>query len=297
MITLRQLQFALAVLRHRHFKRAAEECGVSQSALSLGIAELEKILGVTLFERNNKQVIITPIGEEILERAQKIYLDAQQLTECAQASNNHLGFAMNIGFIPTIAPYLLPKILPALRKSYPDFVLNISEDTTANLLKALSSGKIDAAVLALPYDLSGLEVIEFAKENFFAIVHRNHPLSQQKRISTEALKSKDLLLLGEGHCLRDQIIDLCEFHNHINDNCFKNASLNTLIQLAVNDMGMTLIPEMAKEQISKNDQAHILPLEIKGPHRTLAIATRTQYPRKQELQLLARLFAQTLDQG
>ena len=136
MITLRQIQFALAVARHKHFKRAAEECNISQSALSLGIAEMEKNLGVIVFERNNKQVVITPIGEELLRRAQQIYLDAQQLVEHAHAGQETLHFPMAVGFIPTIAPYLLPRALPVIRHAYPDFELNIREDVSERLVSA-----------------------------------------------------------------------------------------------------------------------------------------------------------------
>lgn len=294
MITLRQIQFALAVARHKHFKRAAEECNISQSALSLGIAEMEKILGIVIFERNNKQVVVTKIGSEILARAQKIYLDAQQLVECAHAGQNHLGFGMNIGFIPTIAPFLLPLALPILREEYPNFELNISEDTSERLIEAVQTGRLDAAVIALPFDTGSLNILEFASENFHVIVHKNHPLANQTKITSQKLKNNQLLLLGEGHCLRDHIISVCKFQNQTKRDMFKDASLNTLIQLTNNDMGITLVPDMALPQMKHYANLIPIALDSPGPHRRLAIITRNNYPREADLQVLTKIFAKAL---
>ncbi len=294
MITLRQIQFTLAVARHRHFKRAAEECNISQSALSLGIAEMEKNLGVTIFERNNKQVVITPIGAELIERAQKIFLDAQQLIECAHASQETLGFGMSIGFIPTIAPFLLPAALPLINEKYPEFDMNVSEETSERLVNAVQTGRIDAAVLALPYDTGNLNVIEFAEENFYVITDKSHPLVNEKKVTPAKLKKHDLLLLGDGHCLRDQIMEVCRFHYALGQNMFKDASLNTLIQLTVNNMGITLVPEMALPQVARYQNLEAMPLDIAGPHRTIAIITRSNYPRMKEMKELIGVFQQAL---
>ncbi|SUO93993.1 hydrogen peroxide-inducible genes activator [Suttonella ornithocola] len=294
MITLRQIQFALAVARHRHFKRAAEECNISQSALSLGIAELEKNLGVAIFERNNKQVVITPIGAELLERAQKVYLDAQQLVERAHAGQNDLGFAMSIGFIPTIAPFLLPLALPIIREKYPDFEMNVSEDTSERLLNAVQTGRIDAAVLALPFETPGLNVFEFGQENFYVLVHKDDKLANKKLITSNDLKNAHLLLLGEGHCLRDHVMEVCKLQYEMGKDMFKDASLNTLIQLTANNMGVTLIPEMALPQMKHLPNLKAIPLDAKGPHRRLAVATRPNYPREKDLKTLIQLFSQSL---
>ena len=296
MITLRQLQFALAVKRHKHFKHAAEECQVSQSALSLGIAELEKILGVVIFERNNKQVVITSIGEELLKRGQKIYLDAQQLIEQAQAAQNQLGFAMSIGFIPSIAPFLLPLALPEIQKKYPNFEMNISEDLSHRLVQAVQSGLIDAAILALPFDINGLQAIEFASEQFFIICHKNHPLAAEKKINPSKLAKYPPLLLGDGHCLKDHIVDICQLSISEN-NRFREASLNTLIQLTVNNMGYTLIPQMALTQMKNYSGLKIIPLDVAGKHRKLAAVIRPNYPRIAELNLLVDIFVRVLEKN
>lgn len=295
MITLRQIQFALAVARHRHFKRAAEECNISQSALSLGIAEMEKNLGVTIFERNNKQVIITPIGEELLARAQQIYLDAQQLVERAHAGQGELGFGMRIGFISTIAPFLLPAALPVIHEKYPDFKINIHEDVSARLIDGVATGRLDAAVIALPYDTQGLDVHEFGEERFLVVMHKGDSMTRESRITPARLKKTNLMLLGEGHCLSDQFAEVCNFHRYLHEDHFKEASLNTLIHMAANNMGVTLVPEMARPFLAYFDELRAVPLETPGPHRRLAVVTRPHYPRLQELRELVSLFRYSLD--
>lgn len=296
MITLRQIQFALAVSRHHHFKRAADECKVSQSALSLGIAEMEKNLGVALFERNNKQVVVTPIGAELLERAQRIYLDAQQLEERAKAGTGELSFAMSIGFIPTIAPYLLPAALPALRKQYPEFSVNIHEDTSARLLDKVRNGTLDAAMIALPYDTEGLDVLPFSDELFFAMIPNEHELADKAQVTSKQLQSANMLLLSEGHCLKDQIVELCQFNAKQGHDFSREASLNTLIHMSVNNMGITFVPEMALPYLTYlKDKVKFVPLTIKGPHRRFALVTRPNYPRMNELETLTQLFTNVID--
>ena len=295
MITLRQIQFALAVARNKHFKRAAEECNISQSALSLGIAEMEKNLGVIVFERNNKQVVITPIGEELLRRAQQIYLDAQQLVEQAHAGQDTLHFPMAIGFIPTIAPYLLPQALPVVHKAYPKFELNIREDVSERLISAVHNGMLDAALIALPYDTPGLNTFEIGSERFYVVLHRNHPLSGQTKITARQLRNEDsLLLLSNVHSLKDHIVEICKFRNDITHS-FREASLNTLVQMVVNDMGLTLVPEMALPSLRNQPDIRTIPLDVPAPHRRLALVTRPNYPRTNELEALMGLFREALD--
>lgn len=292
MITLRQIQFALAVSRHRHFKRAAEECEVSQSALSLGIAEMEKNLGVAIFERNNKHVVVTPIGEELLERAQQIYLDVQQLMHRAHAGHGDLTFGMSIGFIPTVSPYLLPSALPILRKQYPNFQMNVREDFSDRLMLAVQNGLLDAAVVALPIDTMGLDCTVFAEERFYVLIHESQSLAKSSQIKLEQLRHESLLLLGDGHCLKEQVMELCRF-NFAKDQ-FRDASLSTLIHMVQNNMGMTLVPQMALSILRGYPQIRALPLDQKGPHRRLALVTRNNYPRMEELKLLIEIFQSAL---
>lgn len=298
MITLRQLEFALAVAKHRHFKRAAEECNISQSALSLGIAELEKQLDTQIFERNNKQVLITPIGEEILSRAKVIFLEISDLTSLAQGQQSLLAYPLSIGIIPTIAPFLLPKVLPKLSEAYPNFELHIIENQTERLIEQVRYGHIDTAIVALPYPIEGLHVFEFWQEDFFAIIP-NDDSNPQSSISSSELSQSKLLLLGEGHCLTEQVLSICSLNKEKFHSNFFDASLNTLIQMSLAGMGVTLVPEMALDQLS---QAHptirYVAISEPSPHRRLAFISRLNYARVNDIRLLSTLFQTVLrDKG
>lgn len=296
MITLRQLEFALAVAKHRHFKRAAEECNISQSALSLGIAELEKQLDTQIFERNNKQVLITPIGEEILVRAQRVFSEINDLTTRAQSHQTPLAYPMTVGMIPTIAPYLLPKVLPELKAQYPNFRMTVVEQQTERLLEQVRYGHIDTAIIALPYAVDGLHTFEFWQEDFFAIFPTDNPLAKLETISSDQLGKANLMLLGEGHCLTDQALTVCSFDRDEFKSNFSEASLNTLIQMALAGMGTTLIPEMALDQVHRqNNEVATIPLTEKGPHRRIAFVTRLNYARVDDVNLLGNIFKAALE--
>lgn len=291
MITLRQLEFALAVAKHRHFKRAAEECNISQSALSLGIAELEKQLDTQIFERNNKQVLITPIGEEILVRAQRVFSEINDLTTRAQSHQTPLAYPMTVGMIPTIAPYLLPKVLPELKAQYPNFRMTVVEQQTERLIEQVRYGHIDTAIIALPYAVDGLHTFEFWQEDFFAIFPKDNPLAELETISSDQLSKANLMLLGEGHCLTDHALTVCSFDRDEFKSNFSEASLNTLIQMALAGMGTTLIPEMALNQVHRqNNQVATIPLTEEGPHRRIAFVTRLNYARVDDVNLLGNIF-------
>ncbi len=295
MITLRQLEFALAVAKHRHFKRASEECNISQSALSLGIAELEKQLDTQIFERNNKQVLITPIGEDILERARRVFSEVNDLMTRAHSHQTPLAYPMSIGIIPTIAPYLLPKILPTLKENYPDFRIKVIEKQTERLLEKVRFGHIDTAIIALPYATDGLHTFKFWQENFYAVFPSDSPFADCENINSDELSKVNLMLLGEGHCLTEQALNICQFNRDKMKSNFSDASLNTLIQMALSNMGTTLVPEMALDQLSKQNQDIVtIPLSETGPHRQLAFVTRLNYARVDDIKLLGELFAKAL---
>lgn len=295
MITLRQLEFALAVAKHKHFKRAAEECNISQSALSLGIAELEKQLDTQIFERNNKQVLITPIGEAILERALRVFSEVNDLTTLAHSHQMPLAYPMTIGIIPTVAPYLLPKVLPNLKKTYPNFELSVIEKQTERLIEQVRYGQIDTAIIALPYAVEGLHVFEFWAEDFFAIFPKGDDHNNLQHIDSDELPKANLLLLGEGHCLTDQVLSVCAMHKSDLKTPFSDASLNTIIQMALAGMGTTLVPKMALDQIPSNIVTAV-PISEKGPHRRLAFITRLNYARVNDVKILSEIFNQVLSQ-
>lgn len=292
MITLRQLEFALAVAKHKHFKRAAEDCNISQSALSLGIAELEKQLDTQIFERNNKQVLITPIGEELLERAQRVFSEISDLTTRAHSHQLPLAYPMIIGIIPTIAPYLLPKVLPSLKAKHPQFDIHVTEKQTERLLEQVRYGHIDTAIVALPYAVEGLHTFEFWEENFYAIFPKGGEYSDKTSITSTELFENDVLLLGDGHCLTEQALSVCQLNKSDLKSGFSDASLNTLIQMAKVGMGTTLAPKMALEQIG--DDLTALPLNEAGPHRRLAFVTRLNYARVNDVKILSEIFNQAL---
>lgn len=297
MITLRQLEFALAVAKHRHFKRAAEECNISQSALSLGIAELEKQLDTQVFERNNKQVLITPIGEDILARAQRVFSEVNDLTTRAHSHQTPLAYPMDIGIIPTIAPYLLPKVLPTLKNKHPEFKINVVEQQTERLLEQVRFGHIDTAIIALPYDVEGLHTFEFWEEDFFAVFAKDDANAKLDKIGADKLAKTNLMLLGDGHCLTDQALSICHFNRDDMKSSFAEASLNTLIQMAMANMGTTLVPQIALQQLNQqNSQVAFVPLDEQGPHRRLAFVTRLNYARVDEVSLLGQIFAEALKQ-
>ncbi|MFV0276568.1 MAG: LysR substrate-binding domain-containing protein, partial [Parahaliea sp.] len=203
MISFKQLTYALAVEKTLHFKKAAELCSVSQSALSTAIAEMESQLGVQVFERDNKRVLVTAVGQQVLDKARAIRTGMDDLHHLCQQSRSPLSYAMSVGVIPTIGPYLLPKVLPAVRAQYPDFQLTIEEEQSRVLVEKVRSGELDTAVLALPYAVEGLHSFEFWAEDLYLVTQRDDPLANKKSVSADQLKGADLLLLRDGHCLKD----------------------------------------------------------------------------------------------
>jgi len=295
MITLKQLSYAAAVQKTLHFKKAADLCAVSQSALSTAIAELETQLGVQLFERDNKRVLVTPLGEAILAKAQVINLEVKELCQLAQRQNSPLSYPMTLGVIPTIGPYLLPKVLPQVRRQYPDFELTLVEEQSHVLIEKVRSGEIDTAILALPYDTAGLHAFTFWEENFQVVVHQQGDYSRLKKISTNQLKGAPLLLLKDGHCLKDHALAACKLQSTEVQESLAGTSLPTLVQMVAGRMGATLVPEIAIDQlVVGNPEIKAVPLDEKGPHRKLAFITRLNYGGTANVELLMALFGKQL---
>jgi len=290
MISLKQIHYALAVERHLHFKRAAEDCNISQSALSTALSEMEKQLGFQVFERDNRKVLVTPLGKQVLERARLIELQMQDLEKLAEAQREPLSTPLSLGVIPTIGPYLLPRVLPALQKKYPQLQLNIVEDQSAEVLDQLRRGALDAAIIALPYDCEGLLTFPFWQENLLWIVHRDDECASHKVATVDDFTQSHLMLLKDGHCLTDHALSACKLEN-VSQHSFSATSLSTLIELVAGQMGSTLVPEIAlKQLITGNKQLASLPLEEPGPHRELAIAIRPNYPGMANIEALVELF-------
>ncbi len=295
MISLKQITYILAVEKTLHFRKAAELCSVSQSALSTAITEMEKQLGFQVFERDNKKVLITPIGKLCLEKAHKIKLQMDELTHLGQTLSTPLSHPMSLGIIPTIGPYLLPDVLPKVRHQYPDFQLQIIEEQSQVLVQQVSNGELDTAILALPFNTEGLLAFEFWQEDFYWIAHRDDVLVIKKGISSAELKQTRLMLLKDGHCLKDHALAVCKLTSSEIDSTLAATSLNTLIQMVAGRMGTTLAPAMAlKQLLSGNSELKAAHLNEPGPHRRIAFIARPNYPSVKNIELLMKIFRQQL---
>lgn len=297
MISLKQVHYALAVERHLHFRRAAEKCNVSQSALSMALSEMEKQLGFQIFERDNRKVLVTPLGQQVLDRARSIELQMEDLQKLAESQREPLSTPLSLGVIPTIGPYLLPLVLPELQKQYPELKLDIVEDQTAEVLDQLRRGALDAAIVALPYECDGLLTLPFWEEDLLWVVHTDDEVANVKRATVDDLARTHLMLLKDGHCLTEHALTACKLEN-VSTHSFSATSLSTLIQLVAGNIGTTLVPEIALAQmVDKNTQLTSIPLEELGPHRRLAIAIRPNYPGMTNIQALVRLFGDRLKEA
>ena len=293
--TLRQLRFLIAVVDKRHFSAAAEECLVSQSTLSAAIQELEGILGVKLLERTKRSVIPTAIGVEIAERAKTLLRGAEELVEAAQEARDPLSGALSLGIIPTIGPFLTPKIMPALHKALPALKIYLREEQTAPLLARLESGRIDAAIIALPYDCDEFETLDLCEDKFFLVCPTHHRLAGRKAVHGDDLANEDLLLLEDGHCMRDHALAACALDGARRNSGFQGTSLHTLVQMAANGLGVTFAPEMAIEAgLLRGLDLRAVPLAADAPPRRIALVWRPASSRKILLRWLGQLLRDLL---
>lgn len=290
MISIKQLTYAVAVEETLHFKKASEQCHVSQSALSSALTELEKQLGLQIFERDNKKVLITPIGKQVLQQARSILLEVEELQHFADTQKTPLSYPLTIGLIPTVAPYILPKLFPVLKQNYPDALLNIVEGQSHVLVNKVRRGDLDAAILALPFPCEGLLTLKFWEEDFYWVTLKNNEHAQQQEITSAELKNCNLLLLMEGHCLKDQVLSVCNRSDRTANQSFNAASLNTLIQMVLGNLGSTLIPEMAIEPLtSQHPSLSVVHLNEPGPHRELAFVLRPNFTRLSSIEALINI--------
>lgn len=287
--TLRQLQYLKLLAEHGSFSRAAEAAYVTQPTLSSGIAELEKILGAAVVDRNRAGVILTAAGEEAVKRAEAILTQADDLVQAARIADRPLAGRFRLGVIPTIAPFLLPKVLPVLRRRYPALKLYLREDQTGRLITALKSGALDAALIALPYDMSGLEWAHVGHDELLAAFPANHPLSRFAKVRPEGLVGDDLILLEDGHCLRDHALAACRIElPKGQDGPMAATSLPTLVQMVGSGLGVSFLPAMAVEA-GLADQAALAvrPLDADHPSREIVVCWRAASSRAGEGRLMA----------
>lgn len=271
-MNLRVLQYLIAVADTKHFGQAAQLCFVSQPTLSMQIKKFEEQLGIQIFERDNKSVMLTAIGAQIVAQARKINLAAAELKQIAESVKNPLSGHINIGIIPTLGPYLLPKIVPHLAKTLPELTLQFTELQTHDLINQTLSGDIDLLILALPVNETRLQTKVLFKETFYLAVPSKHPLTNKKTVKINDVAAEPMLLLHEGHCLRDHALDVCQNNKRFTEHDFQATSLETLRQMISAGVGITLIPEFALQKSDKNIQ--YIPFKNPAPARSIGIAWR-----------------------
>jgi LysR family hydrogen peroxide-inducible transcriptional activator len=288
MPTLRQLQFLTALRAEGSFVAAAEAVGVTQPTLSAGIKELETALGATLVERGRSGAALTPAGEEAAERAARALSEVEELVRAVNAAGKPFSGLFRLGAIPTIAPFLLPRALPLLKQRFPQVRLRMREDLTSRLVDALRARTLDAAIIALPYSASGIATASVADDEFLFLAPEGHPLTRRNDLAPEHLKGEDVLLLEDGHCLRDHALSVCNLTPGRRAAEVGATSLHTLVQMVSGGMGVTLLPKIAAEGgVAAGANVSIRPFAAPLVGRSIGVAWREGGPRADEARMLA----------
>jgi len=284
MITLRQLRYLAALAKHGHFGRAAEACAVTQPALSMQIRDLERTLGVKVVERRPGEVMLTDVGREIARRGEDVLAASRDLVDFAQHRGGLLTGRLTLGVIPSLAPYLLPRILPVLQKQFPELRLELRETQTRQLVDEVKSGALDAAMLALPLGEPDIDTLALFEDLFLLAVPSDDPRPQRRRIKAGEIDQSRLILLEDGHCLRDQALAFCATAARsapgTTGMAFAASSLSTVMQMVASGYGVTLIPQIAADVERRDERVKFLRLEDPQPGRTIGLAFRRTSPRK-----------------
>lgn len=292
--SIKQLQYLVALAEHRSFSRAAEYCHVTQPTLSAGIAALEDQLGQPLVNRSFKAVTLTPLGLETVERAQRIITEAQAIVDRFQYASNPLAGPLRLGIIPTVAPYMLPAILPRIQKTYPGLEIQLHEDLSARLVDSLQKGLVDLAIMAFPYEAEELEYHNLFKEPFVLAAPKDY-WKDKKPVATSDLKSHRLLLLEEGHCLRDHALAACKLEPRYESKTFSATSLATLMQMVQHGYGITLLPQMAVNAKAVPRYVDVVHFKKPYPSRMIGMAWRRGNPRRDAFIELGRTITKAIN--
>lgn len=290
-VTLKQLRYFDALARVHHFGRAAEACSVTQPALSMQIQELEASLGIALVERTRSGIKLTPKGQEIAARSQRLLNDVRDLIDYAQQSTGVLSGSLRLGVIPSVAPYLLPPLLPLLRDMYPDLVLHVRETQTQPLTEELVEGKLDVLLLALPLKHPDIETLAIFQDRFLLALPKSKKLTGKVRATKELVEGDRLLLLEEGHCLRDQALTYCSLQQVDAVNTFGASSLSTIVEMVSAGLGITLLPEICLGVEGRNREIKVIRFTDPEPARSLGLAWRRSSPRGEDFKALGALVA------
>lgn len=289
-VTIKQLRYFDAIARHLHFGRAAEACCVTQPALSMQIQELERCLNTTLIERARTGLKLTPTGEEVARRAARILCDADDLVSFCALSRGPMTGSLRLGVIPTIAPYLLPRLLALLKQNYPELELHVRETQTKPLTDELIDGKLDCIMLALPVEGADLTTLALFEDRFLLAVPESHALPGRVRATSEMVATEQLLLLEEGHCLRDQALAYCDLQRVSTINTLGISTLSTISGMVAAGHGITLLPEICLDVETRQRNIQIAPFVVPEPFRTLGLAWRSTSPRAGDFHELGRLL-------
>jgi len=292
-LKLKDLRYLVAVADQRHFRRAAARCFVSQPTLSSQLKKLEQSLGVQLIERAPNNVSLTAAGEEIVARARRILEATDEVVTLARSQHDPLAGRLRVALLPTIGPYLLPRVAPAVRKALPRLELHLYEYQTAPMLQKLHAGELDVGILALPVDTAGLEARELYREAFSVALPEHHPLAARHSVRVADLKGEKLLLLEEGHCLRDQALEVCSRAGVHEQQDFRATSLETLRQMVASGAGITLLPELAGRGAYRNARGLVLrPFAKPAPVRQVGALWRKSSARRGAIDALCRVISE-----
>ncbi|WP_298465621.1 hydrogen peroxide-inducible genes activator [uncultured Erythrobacter sp.] len=286
--TIKQLQYLVALHEHGHFGKAADASFVSQSTLSAGIRELESLLGVTLVERSRRVVRFTSLGDQVVAKANRLLREAEELSDLVQAAGTPLSGMLRMSVIPTIAPFMLPRILPRLKKERPDLQLMLREETSQDAVESLQHGRVDCVLLALPFDTGEVEVEHIADDRLFVAFPKDDPRDPPAQIPPDMIDQGRLLLLEDGHCLRDHALAACNRSELRSSAAMIGTSLHTLVQLVDNDLGLTMLPEMALDAgILAGTEVVARPVKSDTAKREIVLVWRKNSPREADFRLLA----------
>lgn len=295
MISLKQLRYFDAVARHRHFGKAAESCAISQPALSMQIQELERTLGVQLIERRPRGISLTAQGAEIAARAARILAEVRDLKDFASLARAPLSGALCLGVIPTIAPYVLPRLLPLLRDRYPQLALSVRETQTEPLTTELLEGSLDVLLLALPIEQSDIETAALFEDRFLLALPADRDTDDRVLATPDLVKDHRLLLLEEGHCFRDQALAYCHTRDIGNIDIYGASSLSTIVQLVAGGMGLTLLPEISVPVETRHAAIRLLRFEMPEPRREVGLAWRASSARRRDFEALGEAIMAAME--
>lgn len=287
-MNLRDLEYVVAVAELRNFSQAAEQCHVSQPTLSGQIKKMEEWLGVQIFERTNKRVMLTEVGQQIIDSARRIIKEAEAIKEAADSARDPFSGKLRIGAFPTLSTYIFPELVPKIKAEMPNIKLILVEEKTATLLEMLKNGALDVALLALPVEDDYFRYVPLFEDAFCLAVPADHPLTQYDRVRQEQLRDYPLLLLEEGHCLRDQALEVCQLHQIAESQDFRATGLETLRLMVKAGTGITFMPKVAVRE--GEEDIRYIPFEAPAPSRTIGLVWRKTSPRTSVMEALQGMF-------